>query len=58
MPLFIVDKQPDKSLFKCIPNRSMMQRIVNKYNLVVQQMRDPSTGALIPFRRFNRALYE
>ena len=55
VPRFVVPTPPVKPMFKCIPNRVMCQRIVNRYNLIVQKMRDPTTGVLIPFPRFNRA---
>ena len=58
VPLFVVSKPPTKPMFKCVPNRMMMQRIVNRYTLVVDKMKDPANKMLMPLSRFSRAEYE
>jgi hypothetical protein len=54
--LFVLDKPCHVPHFRCIPNRVMLQRLINRYMILQPDSRD-STGKLMEFPKFNSKEY-
>lgn len=55
--LFVIDKPCHVPIFRCIPNRAMLQRLINRYMILQPDSRD-SSGKLMEFPKFNSKEYQ